>query len=255
MPSTPYMKLYVGDYLADTGHLTCQEHGAYILLIMAYWQNGGPLENDEKLLRRYTRTTPKEFQKVSKNVLKMFQVRDGLIVHKRIDLELSKRAQVSSASRDSANARWCERNANAMRTQCERNATPIVHSPYSKDKDIKTIPQTFEDFWQAYPRKVGKADATKKYKAILKAGIDHETIMSRLKAYQSQIEAQHTEAQYIRHPARFLNTLDDFESEPPVKNPEPEEREIECVVVTPEFRALIARSYQQPEEEAKAANV
>lgn len=136
MPTTPYMKLYIGDYLGDTQHLSCLEHGAYLLLIMAYWQKGGPLENNPKILRRLTRTDPKTFQKCSKNVLNMFQVRDGSLVHKRIQKELEKRIKVSEHNRNSANSRWSERNANALPTQCERNAIPIFHSPESReDKD------------------------------------------------------------------------------------------------------------------------
>ena len=129
MPSTPYMKLYIGDYLGDTQHLSTLEHGAYILLIMAYWQNGGPLQNDPKLLRRLTKMTPREFQKTSENVLKMFQVRDGLIVHKRIDFELSKREQVSTAARNAIKSRWYGRNTDVIPTNNERNTTPIVHIP------------------------------------------------------------------------------------------------------------------------------
>jgi len=128
------MKLYIGDYLGDTQHLSCLEHGAYILLIMAYWQNGGPLENDPKLLRRLTRTSPKEFQKCSENVLKMFKSVDGKLVHKRVDLEISKRAQVSTAARDSVSARWNGRNTDVLPTKNERNTTPIDHSPESKEE-------------------------------------------------------------------------------------------------------------------------
>jgi uncharacterized protein YdaU (DUF1376 family) len=123
------MKLYIGDYLGDTSHLTTLQHGAYLLLIMAYWQKGGCIRNADAMLRQCTRTTELEWQECRETILEFFEDREGFLYHHRIDKELHKRADISSKSKFAADARWCGRNADAMPTHSGRNATPIVHIP------------------------------------------------------------------------------------------------------------------------------
>lgn len=83
--SIPWMPFYPADYLADTGHLTTQEHGAYLLLIFHYWSNGG-LPDDDAKLARITRMTASEWTSVKDTIRDFF---DGNWQHFRIDAELA----------------------------------------------------------------------------------------------------------------------------------------------------------------------
>lgn len=44
-----WMPLDIGDYLGATGKLSTEAHGAYLLILMDYWRNGPPLDDDEEL--------------------------------------------------------------------------------------------------------------------------------------------------------------------------------------------------------------
>lgn len=45
------LPIFIGDYLVHTMALTGEENGAFLLLIMFYWQNGTLPNNDVKLAR------------------------------------------------------------------------------------------------------------------------------------------------------------------------------------------------------------
>jgi len=66
-------------------------------------------------------------------------------------------------------------------------------------------------FYQNYPKKTNKTDAIKKFEQLQKKGISLEVILQKLEVYKKQLKRDNTELKYTRNPARFLNTLDDFE--------------------------------------------
>jgi uncharacterized protein YdaU (DUF1376 family) len=89
----PWMPLYVGDYLAKTGHLTTIQHGAYLLLIMHYWANGS-LPTQPEALMAIARMTPEQWSGNCHAVAKFF-TNDWR--HERIDFELQKVKKVSES--------------------------------------------------------------------------------------------------------------------------------------------------------------
>lgn len=103
----PWMPLYIADYLADTAHLTAAQSGAYLHLIMHYWQTGN-LPEDDLSLARIARMTAVEWKRHRETVAGFFH--DGWR-HKRIDAELAHAEEVSSKRRASAQQKHSKRTA------------------------------------------------------------------------------------------------------------------------------------------------
>ena len=107
MSNPPWMPLYVRDYLADTTELTTLEHGAYLLLIMHYWQKGG-LPNDDRQLANITKMRLEHWRKKRAVLEPLFAV--GFRSHKRIERELQRSEAISKTNseraRQAAYKRW-----------------------------------------------------------------------------------------------------------------------------------------------------
>lgn len=73
----------------------------------------------------------------------------------------------------------------------------------------------FEEFYAAYPRKVGKPAAAEKYRQARKRGATHAEIMIGLNAAITNWELKRTELQYVPHPATWLNHQRWKDHEPP----------------------------------------
>lgn len=108
-----YMKLYIGDYLADTTELSAEEHGAYLLLMFTAWRRGGRLPTDQEQLRRAARVSERRWQKVWGMIARFFTLDGDALVQTRLNQELAKaqatRASASASGRASAEARKRQR--------------------------------------------------------------------------------------------------------------------------------------------------
>lgn len=104
-----WMPLYIGDYLADTSRLTTEQHGAYLLILMDYWRNGPPLDDDEELAT-IAKLSPQQWRKHAPKIRALFRSEDGRLVQKRAEQERERAGLISSKRREAgkqgAAKRW-----------------------------------------------------------------------------------------------------------------------------------------------------
>lgn len=104
-----WMPLYIGDYLADTSRLTTEQHGAYLLILMDYWRNGPPLDDDEELAT-ITKLSLAQWRKHAPKIRSLFHSLDGRLVQKRAEEERAKAGLISNkrsaAGKQGAAKRW-----------------------------------------------------------------------------------------------------------------------------------------------------
>lgn len=146
MAALPYMQFYVADYLADTMHLSTEEHGAYLLLIFNYWQTGKPLPKNR--LAGIARLSNDRWTDVERSLNEFF-IDDGKAwVHQRIERDLlsvkGAQSQRSEAGKKSAQKR-AEKKAKENQSQSNERSTGVeqdgndrsTNKDPDKDKDLK----------------------------------------------------------------------------------------------------------------------
>ena len=122
------MPFYVADYLADTTHLSTVEHGAYLLLIMNYWQHKG-LPGEPGRMARICRMSQAEWLEIAETLAELFG--PGW-THKRIDDELARSdtliARRKAAGKAGADARYGKRRDGEEPTQPQSDRQTQPHS-------------------------------------------------------------------------------------------------------------------------------
>ncbi len=105
-----WMPLWIGAYLADTMSLTTVQHGAYFLLLIAYWRERKALPDDDDQLRSITKLERPDWKKQRPVLAKFFKIGDGVWWHKRVEQEISaadaRSKKATEKAEKAAKARW-----------------------------------------------------------------------------------------------------------------------------------------------------
>lgn len=208
MAQFPFMPLYTDTFLADTGHLNATETGAYLTLLMVAWRSPGcRLPDDDQKLARWARVDPRTWGRIKPRIMDFWTLADGFWTQGRLALEADKASKMAEAKR--SNGRLGGR-PKSLKTNEEANLevpvslsekklstvtvtykkeAPPLSSIVSNKLDTHTKPAfggRFDEFWIAYPHKVGKDAARRKFDTIRKSGrVQFSELMAGLEAYKS----------------------------------------------------------------------
>ena len=126
-----FWKRWIGDYGRKTGHLTLIQHGAYALLLDAFYASGKPLPTNEPTLFRLLRAIEPAEQVAIRTVLDQFwKITGAGWVNARALEEIEKAARYSAEQRQKAEKRW---------------GKPEEHASADANADASALPDAMPD--------------------------------------------------------------------------------------------------------------
>lgn len=85
-----WMPLYIGDYLSATQHLSTEQNGAYLLLLMSAWKFGGELPDDDEQLASISKLPLERWIKTRQVLCRFFEISGGVWTQRRLSAEIEK---------------------------------------------------------------------------------------------------------------------------------------------------------------------
>jgi uncharacterized protein YdaU (DUF1376 family) len=147
MSQAPAMPLFCGDYLADTAHLSLEEHGAYLKLLMLTWRNNGEaLPDDDVRIARMLGVSVRHWKEKLRPVLApFFDLVENRWRQKRLEKEWKFVSGQRQKQVTKAKARWCGQKPDKPLKKAERhNAAGYAAADAAGDAVAKPrdMPQT-----------------------------------------------------------------------------------------------------------------
>lgn len=163
MSQFPSLPLFTDAYLADTRHLSAQEHGAYLLLLMTAWRFPDcRLPDDDAKLSKWACVDGRTWKRIKPIVMSFWTSENGTWTQKRLAQErefVSKRAEVAKAN-----------GAHGGRPNALKNMevdNPAGSPRVSREKAPSPSPKPIED--KPLAQQLTAAAPTNKYDKLLEA--------------------------------------------------------------------------------------
>lgn len=207
MAEFPALQLWTDAYLADTTDLSAEEHGVYLLLLMAAWRSPDcALRDDDKRLARTTRIGMKKWRRIRLVMQRFWVVEDGKWTQKRLLKERKRsdlyRAQKSQAGIASALKRKKTAPTDVATATATGNELPLPNPVSKKEATASSVDSAFENLWKSWQchevPKGHKAAALVEWKRhVRKAGLDPGMVASQAAAYCEECRRTNTKTAHV----------------------------------------------------------
>lgn len=210
----PYFRFYPSDFMRGVRGMTAQEVGLYTMLLCRMYEESGPIEDHALRLSTYCGMRQATFEKTLQKLVDLGKIirQDGTLWNDRAEIEISSRANdlkiAIKAGKASAEKRQQKQRQGATPVQRPFNHTDTDTDTRDTNVSLSIVappskpPDLFSEFWDRYPKRVGKGDAHKAYIKALKK-ITHDDLMFALSERLPALEAK--EKQFRPNPATWLN--------------------------------------------------
>lgn len=233
--SAPRLPLWIDDLLSHI-HMTGEPTlavGARVLLWCAAFKRGGTLPNDDAQLARWAMLSLEEWDQVKGFILPGWSLsrnRQTYTVH-RVQKECRRIREMSAVQAEKGRRSWAKRQNNlhdAVQPDHKFGSTPSYSSTSSciNTTPLASLaaptrpadPPGFPEFWQAYPRKVGRGAAVR---AWTKLRPPIEAVLGTLAWQRGSPQWTDDGGRYVPNPATWLNRQGWLDEPSEQRGPEP----------------------------------
>jgi uncharacterized protein YdaU (DUF1376 family) len=220
----PYYKAYPRDFIEGTIGMPFEIKCAYRVILDLIYMQGGNLPDDDRYISGLLGCSIRKWKSIRSDLISRgkLDVSDGFLTNKRARKELETLAKLQHNQSEKASR---PRKNNSL--QQPRHSQPEPEPEPEPLRVGANAPTTgarskdFERFWAAFPSKVEKKGAEKKFALAVKSGVDPDRIISAAERYAN---SEKVHRGFVKNPTTWLNNgcWDDLETEhtaqPPPSN-------------------------------------
>lgn len=133
-----FFKLYIGDYLRDTGTLTLAEHGAYQLMLLEHYASEQPLPVGRELYRLLRADSKAERDAIDVVTARFWERTDEGLINRRALKEFGRAAEISDTNRAIALSREATKRARRQHDDSTKRAQSVPRTGTRSEHERST---------------------------------------------------------------------------------------------------------------------